>query len=158
MAFECVCHVWVSNLDHLNCPCPQVIMKNNTQQSLTQFIVSLLKPYKSYLAIFAFVALVWAITNTLLPYILKIIIDKAVATAGDRSSFALIQPYIFLYIAVWIGLCLDMRLLDWVKMKLFPNLRQDTMEKMFAYLNQHSHQYFQNNFAGSLINKTGLCS
>lgn len=128
-------------------------MKNNTQQSLTQFIVSLLKPYKSYLAIFAFVALVWAITNTLLPYILKIIIDKAVATAGDRSSFALIQPYIFLYIAVWIGLCLDMRLLDWVKMKLFPNLRQDTMEKMFAYLNQHSHQYFQNNFAGSLINK-----
>lgn len=128
-------------------------MKNNAQQSLSQFIISLLRPYKRYLAIFAFVALFWAITNTLLPYILKLIIDKAVATAGDRSAFALIQPYIFLYIAVWIGLCLDMRLLDWVKMKLFPNLRQDTMEKMFAYLNQHSHQYFQNNFAGSLINK-----
>ena len=27
------------------------------------------------------------------------------------------------------------------------------MTKMFSYLNQHSHQYFQNNFAGSLINK-----
>ena len=46
-----------------------------------------------------------------------------------------------------------MRLLDWVKLKLFPSLRQDVMSKMFAYLNQHSHDYFQNNFAGSLINK-----
>lgn len=27
------------------------------------------------------------------------------------------------------------------------------MAMMFAYLNQHSHHYFQNNFAGSLINK-----
>src|ERR1700721_1460915 len=27
------------------------------------------------------------------------------------------------------------------------------MSQMFSYLNQHSHQYFQNNFAGSLINK-----
>lgn len=128
-------------------------MKKNTRQSLTQFIVSLLKPYKAYLAILIFVGVFWAITNTLLPYILKVVIDKAVEAGGDRSAFAAIQPYIFLYIAVWIGLCLDMRFLDWAKMKLFPNLRQDAMEKMFAYLNQHSHQYFQNNFAGSLINK-----
>jgi ATP-binding cassette, subfamily B, bacterial len=27
------------------------------------------------------------------------------------------------------------------------------MCKMFNYLNQHSHHYFQNNFSGSLINK-----
>ncbi|WP_043873654.1 ABC transporter ATP-binding protein [Legionella massiliensis] len=124
------------------------------KQSLTQFTLNILKPYKGYLAIFAFVALFWAITNTLLPYTLKIIIDKATGFQGDKAAaFAAIQPYIFLYIALWIGLCLDMRLLDWVKLKLFPSLRQDTMTKMFAYLNQHSHHYFQNNFAGSLINK-----
>jgi ATP-binding cassette subfamily B protein len=102
----------------------------------------------------ALVAMLWAITNTLLPYVLKIIIDIAVGFEGDKLSvFALIQPYIFLYILIWACLCLDMRLLDWIKMKLFPSLRQDVMSKMFAYLNQHSHHYFQNNFAGSLINK-----
>lgn len=128
--------------------------KKHTHQSVTQFIFDVIKPYKLYLSIMAFVAIFWAITNTLLPYILKIIIDKVVGFEGDRLSvFAVIQPYIFLYIAIWIGLCLDMRLLDWIKMKLFPSLRQDVMSKMFAYLNQHSHHYFQNNFAGSLINK-----
>ena len=63
------------------------------------------------------------------------------------------QPYLFGYIALWMGLCLNMRVLDWVKLKLFPNLREDVMSQMFNYLNQHSHRYFQNNFAGSLINK-----
>ncbi|CEK10384.1 ABC transporter ATP-binding protein [Legionella hackeliae] len=129
-------------------------MTNKKHQSVTQFIVSLLKPYKFYLTIFAFVALFWAITNTLLPYLLKVIIDEAVNSQGDKlSAFAIMKPYIFLYVALWIGLCLDMRLLDWVKLKLFPGLRQDVMSKMFAYLNLHSHHYFQNNFAGSLINK-----
>lgn len=129
-------------------------MESSKHQSVAQFIFSSLKPYKGYLAIFAFVALFWAITNTLQPYVLKIIIDKVVGFQGDKvSSFAIIQPYIFLYIALWVFLCLNMRLLDWAKLKLFPSVRQDTMAKMFAYLNQHSHHYFQNNFAGSLINK-----
>jgi ATP-binding cassette, subfamily B, bacterial len=129
-------------------------MKNSRPQSVTKFILNILKPYKGYLAIFAFVALFWAVTNTLLPYILKVIIDKVAGFQGDKVAvFAAIQPFIFLYIFLWIVLCLDMRLLDWAKLKLFPSLRQDTMSKMFAYLNQHSHHYFQNNFAGSLINK-----
>lgn len=129
-------------------------MKNSKSLSVTQFILNMLKPYKGYLAIFAFVALFWAILNTLQPYILKIIIDKVTGFQGDKvAAFAVIQPYILLYIFLWIILCLDMRLLDWAKLKLFPSLRQDTMSKMFAYLNQHSHHYFQNNFSGSLINK-----
>lgn len=129
-------------------------MKNSKHLSVTQFICNISKPYKGYIAIFACVALFWAITNTLQPYILKVIIDKVAESQGDKSAaFAAIQPYIFLYIFLWVGLCLDLRLLDWAKIKLFPSLRQDTMSKMFAYLNQHSYHYFQNNFAGSLINK-----
>ncbi|WP_133139574.1 ABC transporter ATP-binding protein [Legionella genomosp. 1] len=127
---------------------------NITHQSLTQFIFNIVKPYKAYLIIIAFTALFWAFTNTLQPYVLKLIIDKIAGFEGDRvSAFIAIQPYIFLYIGLWIILCVDMRLLDWAKLRLFPSLRQDAMLKMFAYLNQHSHHYFQNNFAGSLINK-----
>lgn len=103
---------------------------------------------------FAFAALIWAITNTLQPYILKLIIDKASSFQGDKvTAFTSIKPYIAFYILLWVILALDMRFLDWVKLKLFPSLRQDTMSTMFSYLNHHSHHYFQNNFAGSLINK-----
>lgn len=129
-------------------------MKNNKYQSVTKFIFNIVKPHKGYLAIFAFVALCWAITNTLQPYTLKIIIDTVAGFQGDKeTAFAVIQPYIFLYIFLWVLLSLNLRLLDWAKLKLFPSLRQDAMSRMFAYLNQHSHHYFQNNFAGSLINK-----
>ncbi|MBA2657245.1 MAG: ABC transporter ATP-binding protein [Tatlockia sp.] len=125
-----------------------------TQQSLFQFILNIVKPYKGYLVIFTCIALFWAVINTLLPYVLKIIIDNVAGFQGNKAQvFSTIQPYIFLYIFLWIILCLSMRLLDWAKLKLFPSLRQDTMAEMFAYLNQHSHRYFQNNFAGSLTNK-----
>jgi len=125
-----------------------------SKRSLTSFILSLLKPYKGYLAIFIFVAIFWAIINTLQPYVLKIIIDTGVNLKGDKlAAFAAMQAFILLYILLWGASCLNMRILDYAKLKLFPSLRQDAMAKMFAYLNQHSFHYFQNNFAGSLINK-----
>ena len=123
-------------------------------QTLSGYIFNLLTRYKSLVSMFAIVGLIWAITNTLMPYMLKIIIDKAVGLDGARSTFFhVIQPYVLFYLLVWIVLCIDMRLLDWIKLKLFPSMREDVMSDNFAYLNQHSYHYFQNNFAGSLINK-----
>ena len=47
-----------------------------------------------------------------------------------------------------------MRFLDWGKTTFISrSVKQDVIEHMFAYLNRHSHSYFQNNFAGSLANK-----
>lgn len=122
--------------------------------SLKHFLINLTKPYKGLFFIIGLIGLFWAFINTFLPYTLKLIIDHVVSFEGDKSSlFKTTQLYVFLYIALWIGLVANMRLLDWVKLKLFPNMREDVMTQMFSYLNLHSHHYFQNNFAGSLINK-----
>src|ERR1700678_2278861 len=129
-------------------------MKNSPASSLKHFIINLVKPYKGWFSIIALVGLLWAFINTFLPYVLKLIIDHVVGFTGDKSTlFKTTEPYVLGYIALWIGLCINMRLLDWVKLKLFPTLREDAMSQMFSYLNQHSYHYFQNNFAGSLINK-----
>lgn len=113
-----------------------------------------MQPYKRLLSVMMFVGLLWAFINTFTPYTLKLIIDHVVDFKGDKADlFNTTQPYVFGYIALWLALCLNMRLLDWVKLKLFPSLREDVMYEMFNYLNQHSHHYFQNNLAGSLINK-----
>lgn len=126
----------------------------NNKLSLTNFIVTALKPYKRYLFLFGFIALYWAIHNATAPYVLKLIIDTVVAHEGSRQAVGLVvTPYVLLYIALWIGIACDMRLLDWVKMRAFPSIRQDLMNKMFDYLTEHSYRYFQNNFAGSLSNK-----
>lgn len=130
--------------------------KMTKTRSLTHFILQVLKPYKRYVFMFGLIALYWAINNSLAPYILKIIIDKVVSSEGNRQAvWHAVQPYVLFYIALWIGIAFDMRLLDWVKMRAFPSIRQDLMNKMFDYLTEHSYRYFQNNFAGSLSNKIG---
>jgi len=100
------------------------------------------------------VGLLWALINTFLPYTLKLLIDQVISFKGNKADFLnATQSFVFSYIALWVALCVNMRLLDWVKLKLFPQLREDIMSKMFSYLSYHSHLYFQNHFAGSLINK-----
>lgn len=129
-------------------------MKSST--TLTHFLWQALKPYKHYLALLALFGLYWAIYNSLAPYVLKLIIDTVVAYDDNRAAiWSAVSPFALLYIALWIGVATDMRLIDWVKMKLFPSLRQDLMNSMFDYLAHHSYRYFQNNFAGSLSNKIG---
>lgn len=131
-----------------------MIKINRPTSSLTHFMLNLVKSYKRLFALIALIGLLWAFINTLLPYTLKLIIDHVASFTGNKDGLLkTIQPYAFAYIAFWVALCINMRFLDWVKLKLYPNLRADVMNGMFSYLNQHSHQYFQNNFAGSLMNK-----
>lgn len=122
--------------------------------TLKQFFFDIIKPYKGYVLIMAFIGIYWAISNSLAPYVLKLIIDKVVAYQGDKALvFDAVKVYVILYLLLWTGVAGDMRFLDWVKLRTFPSIRYDILTKMFAYLEGHSHRYFQNNFAGSLSNK-----
>jgi ATP-binding cassette subfamily B protein len=130
------------------------IMMSKPPTSLKKFLFDVLVPHKWLVAAMCFIALYWGINNSLAPYVLKLIIDKVVAFEGDKSAvFGAVKPYFIIYIGLWTGIAINMRCLDWVRLKLFPTLRYDIMTKMFAYLGGHSHRYFQNNFAGSLSNK-----
>jgi ATP-binding cassette, subfamily B, bacterial len=89
--------------------------------SLKHFLINLTRPYKGLFSIMALVGLTWAFTTTFTPYVLKLIIDHAVDFSGDKSDlFKTTQPYLFTYIGLWVILCINMRLLDWTKLKLFP--------------------------------------
>lgn len=127
---------------------------NKNNMSLNKFFLSLIKPYRWYVIGLLLTAAYWGINNALAPYVLKLIIDKVAAFSGDKSAILnAIKPNVILYIALWVLIAVDMRLSDWLRLKLFPYIRYDLVNHMFAYLNQHSHRFFQNNFAGSLSNK-----
>lgn len=127
---------------------------NKKNSSLNNFFLNLIKPYSWYVIGLLLTAAYWGINNALSPYVLKLIIDKVAAFSGNKSAlFDAIKPYIIVYISLWVLIAMDMRFSDWLRLKLFPYLRYDLVNNMFAYLNQHSHRYFQNNFAGSLSNK-----
>lgn len=127
---------------------------NNPSITLKKFLFDAIKPYKWFVVAISFIALYWGIYNSVAPYVLKLIIDKVVSFEGDRAEvLSTLKPYVIVYILLWISIAINFRLLDWLRLKMFPSIRYDIITKMFAYLGGHSHQYFQNNFAGSLSNK-----
>jgi ATP-binding cassette subfamily B protein len=104
--------------------------------------------------VFCMIGLIWACLNTFIPYILKLLIDTAVNFKGPlQEVFLEIKPYIIIYSLSWLFLCLNMRFLEFIKLKTFPNIRYDILTSQFSYLTQHQYQYFQNHFAGNLANK-----
>jgi len=129
---------------------------NNSSSSLTQFLLTILKPHKWLVFGLLMTGLIWGINNSLTPYVLKLIIDKAVAFEGNKMAvFDAVLPLGIIYILLWTLLVIDVRFVDWLRLRLFPSVRFDIVNYMFSYLNKHSHSYFQNNFAGSLSNKVG---
>ena len=127
---------------------------NMTNISLNKFFLNVIRPYKWYVLALFFTAFYWGVNNAFAPYVLKLIIDKIAAFEGDKAAvFLAVKPEVILYSVLWVLIAVDMRFLDWLRLKLFPSLRYDLTNMMYSYLNQHSHRYFQNNFAGSLSNK-----
>ncbi len=123
-------------------------------RSLKTFFVQLLKPHRWWVVAIAITGTYWAINNSLSPYVLKLIIDKVVGFQGTRADvFIATLPLVLIYLGLWVLIAIDMRYLDYIRLKLFPKIRHDIINAMFSYLNKHSHRYFQNNFTGSLSNK-----
>ena len=123
-------------------------------KTLPAFFWHFIKPHTWYVAAMFGTGLIWGIQNSVAPYLLKLIIDGIASYHGDKTSgFAAIRLPAIAYVALWVGMAFNFRILDWVKLKLFPSIRRDIINQMFAYLNRHSYSYMQNNFAGSLSNK-----
>ncbi|MFO9228352.1 ABC transporter ATP-binding protein [Legionella pneumophila serogroup 1] len=124
------------------------------ENSLSNYILSVIWPYKTWIFMLVLTGLSWALFNTFIPYALKLIIDHVdIAQDNEAQLLKNIRPYCLTYIALWIGVCVSMRLSDWAKMKFFSSLRASVIIEMFNYLSLHSYQYFQNHYSGSLINK-----
>lgn len=121
---------------------------------LLPFIWKYLKNKKLYLVAFSIIALIWAVNISLGPYLLKIIIDSVVQYPQDNSkmlSFVLMPAT--LYVALSIVTNITFRAHDYLNLKLSPFIKSSISVDMFSYLINHSYEFFQNNFAGSLTRK-----
>ncbi len=122
--------------------------------TLKKFFSDIFKTYPWYFFALLMTGLYWGISNALTPYVLKLIIDKVVHFKGNKQDiFTVVEPLIAVYIVLWCLTALNMRIVDWLKLKLFPTVRYYIVKYMYGYLIDHDHHFFQNNFAGSLSNK-----
>jgi len=122
--------------------------------SLNRFFWHFLKPHKWLVMTLFCTGLVWSIHFSVGPYLLKLIIDGLASYEGDVSQiFDVVKWPAILYMIAWSIMAINFRIADFIKLRLFPNIRRDIINAMFAYLNKHSFSFLQNNFAGSLSAK-----
>lgn len=128
--------------------------ENITPKKLGSFLWLFLKDYKFSLIIFVVASLINAIEFSLSPYLLKIIIDRVVATANNSALMLslLLWPVIG-YVSLAMILNVNWRLVDYTALRMIPNLKANISVSMFDYLSKHSYRYFSEEFSGNLSKK-----
>ena len=86
------------------------------------------------------------------PIVIKLIIDRVVTSTLPETYSVLLWP-ILAYFVLIILFNSNFRFHDYVCMRLYPDLKAEMTVALTRYTSQHSYSYFQNNFAGSLVNK-----
>ncbi|MBA3813317.1 MAG: ABC transporter ATP-binding protein [Alphaproteobacteria bacterium] len=121
--------------------------------SLARFIRQMLRPYPLSIFVMMTVAVVWAVQTSLLPYMLKVMLNRMTADPEADPFGALIGP-----IGIYLGMSFTMstvfRLYDYfVAYRMIPVLRKKISTTCLNHLLKLSHQFYQNSFAGSLGSK-----
>lgn len=116
---------------------------------LINFSWKILKPYRFYISFMLLTGILWGVNVSLSPYLLKIIIDSLAENKAVQQVYLPAVIYVLLYFFT----AINFRALDWIKYKILPPIKKDTAMNMFDYIKHHSHDFFQNNFAGSMSNK-----
>lgn len=123
-------------------------------KTLPAFLWHFIKPYRLTFYGMLGSVLLLAILTSLSPYAMKLIIDGWVEPSkrGESAVSIVIYPAI-LFVLLYQATDLCWAMFDYFKLKTLPKVREDIINRMFAYLQSHSWNYFQKNFSGSLANK-----
>jgi len=123
------------------------------------FLLNSIKPFKYWVGLHLFVVLYNAIDLSLWPYVSKILIDQ-LATTPREQIVSQVWPTALLLIILSFLPGFVWRICDYSWMNLTQLMRKKIVSESMEYAMQHSNNFFQNNFAGSLANKvrdiTGL--
>lgn len=115
-----------------------------------RFMMYISQPYKWWFVATVFIVVVAAILNQSTSYLFKLIVDAAEAGQSDTVVF-----YALLYPVVIFGVQIFFRLSSMTGMRYLTPAMKHCSDVLTAYTLQHSHLYFANRFAGSILTKFG---
>src|SRR5688500_15194216 len=122
----------------------------NLPLNLSIFIWSFLKDYKLKICGICLAVFIASFLAVIDPYLLKILIDKITSYQGNFRLFddgKHLIMVVFLFIIFNICANLIWRVIDYLSIKIFPEVRLRVVSETFSYVSSHSHQYFQENLS-----------
>jgi len=123
------------------------------QKEVWSYVWKITRKFPLGISVMVFVAIASAIDLSLRPYLLKIILDRA-ADEDITNIFVNLAIPAFFYVGANILLSTCYRFYDYfANIKMKPAMRKQIAEDGFSELLGKSHQFYLNNFSGSLANK-----
>ena len=99
--------------------------------TLPKFLWYFAKKYKLSLLGFVMVAIIWATNLSLIPYALKLIIDRVSSWGGTESLFSAVKFPALLYVGLVSSMWCVFRFYDWLAIKTYPDMQYKIKEEMF---------------------------
>lgn len=123
-------------------------------KKLSAFIALYLKRHPLSLITFSIFIVFEALVAPVNAYLLKVIIDGAIATTNKLNLLmaTLLMPAI-LYVSVQLMMNVVYSLHRYAQLQFYPKIKSDIAGTMYHYLTQHSYRYFSEHFSGSLSKK-----
>jgi ATP-binding cassette subfamily B protein len=121
-------------------------------QGTFAFIKMMIKPFRIYIAGMVLIALTWALLINVQPYIVKLILNAAMG--DDHTDFshqlAVLMGLYLLSESIYVFI---FRVYDWITIQLRPALKRHISLILMGYMMDHSHSFYQHQFAGSLTTR-----
>lgn len=122
-----------------------------------KFSLPFLKEYRWSLLGLFFLASLTGIYGTFISYLIKVLIDTMVSmgASGTATPEAIVKASIWpavLFVLNYEIHDLLWRSVEYINLKTAPRIKNNIIERVFAYVHQHSIRFFQENFSGALSN------
>lgn len=127
---------------------------NTIAQSLGRFFWHFIKPQKVQFLWLALGMLGWAIQESVYPYFIKLILDSVSHFGQDKALiFSALSTTLIVWLSLWLLIEAGFRIWDFLSAKVFPRFQADIRQAVVDYTLSHSHQFFSDQFAGTIGSK-----
>lgn len=123
------------------------------QHTLYTFILHFVRLQRGMFGWALLASLVWALDQTLFPYITQLVVDVLTEFEKNRGQMwsAMLFP-LSLGAGLWLLVEVGFRLQGFLLARALPRFEGDIRMAMFDHVQHHSPKYFQERFAGNLSN------
>ncbi len=123
------------------------------------FLWHFIKPKAGSFLILTIAMLGWSVQESVYPYFIKLIIDKIANSPADKSLiFSTLSTTLIAGVALWLLIEIGFRTYDFLSARVYPRFQAEVRTALFEYATLHSHQFFSDNFAGSIGSKISRMS
>ncbi len=122
-------------------------------QNLWVFFWSNMKVQKLLFGVIFLTSIIWPLSESLGPYIVKLIIDTLEGSSNHQAVFHTIGGLAFLYIGLVIVVELVSVLTNILRLYFLPPVKTEMRKNLFEYVEGHSYDFFQRNQSGHIASQ-----